>query len=46
MHLVEHIHKFHRLGLHLTTDLVELSDEIVVGEEGDDTHDKTADSRY
>ena len=37
VHLVEHVHELHRLGLHLTTDLVKLCDEVVVSEERHDT---------
>ena len=37
MHLVEHVHELHRLGLHLTTDLVKLCDEVVVSKERHDT---------
>ena len=46
VHLVEHVHELHRLGLHLTTDLVKLSDEVVVSEERHDTDDKTTDSGH
>ena len=46
VHLVEHVHELHRLGLHLTTDLVKLCDEVVVSEECHDTDDKTADSGH
>ena len=46
VHLVEHVHELHRFGLHLTTYLVKLCDEVVVSEERHDTDDKTADSGH
>ena len=43
VHFVEHVHELHGLRLHLAPDLIELGDEVVVSEEGDDPYDEPPD---